>query len=142
VSGSSDHLIIRYWYDDAGRRKSATRGAGVIGTSTSYYYDAVSRMTGLNHTPPASADHFLHSFAYNPASQITSNVRTNDAYAWTGHGNGTTSSTANGRNQITVVGGTSTTHDARGNMTADGLGKTYGYRIENLFTSAPSAAPS
>ena len=65
-----------------------------------------------------------------------SNTRSNDLFAWAGNSIGTINSTANGLNQITAHGGTSTSHDARGNMTADGLGKTFGYSSENLLTSA------
>jgi hypothetical protein len=38
------------------------------------------------------------SFSYNPASQITSNTRSNDVCAWTGHGSGTTNASVNGLN--------------------------------------------
>jgi RHS repeat-associated protein len=75
-------------------------------------------------------------FAYSPTSQIVSNTRSNDLFAWGGHGSGTTSSTANGLNQLTLLGGTGTSHDSRGNMTADALGRTFGYTSENLLTSA------
>jgi hypothetical protein len=47
---------------------------------------------------------------------------------------------ANGLNQLATIGGTGTGHDARGNMTADGLGKTFGYSSENLLTSASGGA--
>jgi RHS repeat-associated protein len=61
-------------------------------------------------------------------------VRSNDLYAWNGHGSGTTSSTANGLNQLATHAGVTPTYDARGNLTSDG---TYGYTYssENLLKS-------
>ncbi|MES2136182.1 MAG: RHS repeat-associated core domain-containing protein, partial [Pseudomonadota bacterium] len=76
-------------------------------------------------------------FAYNPASQISSTVRTGDAYAWTGHGNGSTAYVENGLNQQTSIGGASATWDSKGNLTSEPQSaKTYGYSSENLLTSA------
>jgi hypothetical protein len=76
-------------------------------------------------------------FAYTPSSQIAQTVRTGDAYAWTGHGSGSTTGVANGLNQLTSIGGSASAHDARGNLTSDpSTGKTYGYSSENLLTSA------
>jgi RHS repeat-associated protein len=58
-------------------------------------------------------------------------------YAWTGHGNGSTDSVANGLNQLASIGGVSTTHDTRGNLTLDPTtGNSYAYSSENLLTSA------
>lgn len=76
-------------------------------------------------------------FNYSPASQIDSLTKTNDAYAWTGHGSGSTASVANGLNQLTSIGGTASTHDSKGNLTTDPTnGKTYSYSSENLLTGA------
>ncbi|HEX8583879.1 MAG TPA: RHS repeat-associated core domain-containing protein, partial [Allosphingosinicella sp.] len=120
-------------YDDLGRRISITRGNG---TATSYSFDAVSRLSQIIDNPAGTTHDRTLGFSYNPASQIVGTTRSNDLFAWAGHGSGTTGSTANGLNQISVHGGGSTSHDARGNMTADGLGKTFGYSSENLLTSA------
>jgi RHS repeat-associated protein len=126
-------VLATFTYDDLGRRTSLIRGNG---TSTSYAFDAVSRLSQLTQDTSGTTYDQTLGFSYNPASQITQNTRSNDAFAWTGHGSGSTASTANGLNQLTVIGGTSTSHDARGNMTADGLGRTFGYSSENLLTSA------
>lgn len=40
-------------------------------------------------------------FAYNSTSQINSTPRSNDLYAWTGYGIGTTSATIDGLNRLT-----------------------------------------
>ena len=47
-------------------------------------------------------------------------ARSNDAYAYTGHANANVTDTHNGLNQVTATGGTSLSHDARGNITAIG----------------------
>jgi RHS repeat-associated protein len=126
-------VLATFAYDDLGRRTSLTRGNG---TSMSYSYDAVSRLASLADNPAGTTHDQTLGFGYNPASQIVSNTRSNDLFSWAGNSVGTTASTANGLNQITVHGGTATSHDSRGNMTADGLGKTFGYSSENLLTSA------
>ncbi|HKU70227.1 MAG TPA: RHS repeat-associated core domain-containing protein, partial [Burkholderiales bacterium] len=75
--------------------------------------------------------------AYNPSSQIVTQSRSNDLYAWTGHGNGSTDTVTNGLNQLSTVGGISAAHDPRGNLTTDPTtGNAYAYSSENLLTSA------
>jgi len=117
-------------YDDLGRRTSLTLGNGV---ATHYDYDPVSRLNALKLEFAGSANDLTSSFTYNPAGQIASNIRSNDAYAWTGNGSGTTSTTANGLNQIQSW-VTSLVHDAKGNIVTDGS-YSYGYSSENLLTS-------
>jgi RHS repeat-associated protein len=88
------------------------------------------------HDPAGTAYDLTLDFSYNPASQIVSNMRSNDVYAWTGHGSGTTESMPNGLNQLVTHGGMPVTHDARGNVTGDPtIGYTYAYSSENLLTS-------
>jgi len=77
-------------------------------------------------------------FGYNPASQIVQNTRSNDLYAWNGHGSGTTSSSADGKNRLSSHAGATTTYDARGNLTNDGS-VAYTYSSENLLTSTGSS---
>jgi hypothetical protein len=66
--------------------------------------------------------------AYNPASQIVSRIATNLAYAWTGHGNGSTASSFDGLNRLVGY-----SHDARGNRTSDGT-RTYTYDSESRLS--------
>jgi RHS repeat-associated protein len=126
-------VLATFAYDDLGRRTSLTRGNG---TSMSYGYDAVSRLASLTDNPAGTTHDQTLGFGYNPASQIVSNTRSNDLFSWAGNSVGTTASAANGLNQLASIGGTATSHDARGNMTADALGKTFGYSSENLLISA------
>jgi YD repeat-containing protein len=86
-------VLAAFGYDDLGRRTSLVRGNGAV---TSYQYDPVSRLGSMTHDFAAATHDLTLSFDYNPASQIVSTLRSNDLYAWTGHGSGTSSSTAKG----------------------------------------------
>jgi len=72
--------------------------------------------------------------AYNPAGQIASRTGSNDLYAWTGHGSGTTGTSVNGLNQIATHGGTAFAHDANGNLTSDGA-RSFTYDVENRLVA-------
>jgi RHS repeat-associated protein len=126
-------VLATFEYDDMGRRKKLTRGNG---TTTSYDYNPGPGLSQLALDLAGTSSDLTLDFTYNPASQIASSTRSNDTFAWTGHGSGTTSSTVNGLNQLTMVGTASISHDTKGNITSDGA-KTYGYSSENLLTSAP-----
>jgi RHS repeat-associated protein len=130
-------VLAIYGYDDLGRRTSITRGNGA---TTSYGYDSVSRLISLGHDFSGTAQDLTLTFAYNPASQIVSTMRTNDLYAWTGHGNGTTSSTADGRNRLSSHAGATPTYDGNGNLTSD-ASTSYTYSSENLLVSTGSSGP-
>src|SRR4051812_7548280 len=125
-------VLATYAYDDLGRRASLTRGDGSV---LSYSYDAVSRLTSLADNLVGTTYDQTLGFGYTPASQISSNTRSNDSYAWTGHYNVNRSYTANGRNQYTATGSITPTYDAKGNLTSAGS-TTYAYSSENLLTSA------
>jgi RHS repeat-associated protein len=119
-------VLAGFGYDNDGRRVSLSQGGAV----TRYGYDRVSRLTRLEHDLGGTANDNVVTFSYNPASQIVARSGSNDAYAWTGHGNGTTGYGVNGLNQLTDVGGSGLGYDARGNLTSKG-GTSYGYTSEN-----------
>ena len=121
-----------YAYDDLGRRTSLTRGNG---TSTSYSYDAVSRLSELGaQSRPARRHDLTLGFSYNPAEpDRRARTRSNDAYAWTGHYAVNRNYTANGLNQYTAAGTITPTYDSRGNLTSAGS-TTYSYTAENRLT--------
>ena len=97
----------------------------------------MSRLSQLTNNLSGTTNDLTAALAYNPASQITSTVRTGDAYAWTGHGNGSTAFVQNGLNQQTSIGGVAASWDTKGNLiTKPQSGKTYGYSSENLLTSS------
>jgi RHS repeat-associated protein len=126
-------LLATFGYDDLGRRTGLTRGNGTV---TGYSYDIGSRLTSLTQDLAGSANDLSLSFAYNPAFQIVSTTRSNDSYAWAGHGSGTTGSTANGLNQLATRGGATLAYDGRGNLTSDGA-RAFSYTAENRLASAP-----
>ncbi|HEX2762957.1 MAG TPA: RHS repeat-associated core domain-containing protein [Allosphingosinicella sp.] len=133
-------VLATFAYDDMGRRTSLSRGNGTV---TGYGYDAVSRLSQLTENPGGSSFDLTLGFSYSPAGQIAQNIRSDpgsgpgqaDLYAWAGHGSGTTSSTANGLNQIASHGGATLSYDAKGNMTSD-PGRSFTYSSENLLTAA------
>ncbi|MEA3015887.1 MAG: hypothetical protein QOI38_609, partial [Sphingomonadales bacterium] len=122
-------VLATFGYDSRGRRISLTRGNG---TTTTYAYDDASRLSQLVLNPAGTASDLSVTFAYNPASQIVSNTRSNDAYSFAPAA-GATSSTINGLNQVTAHGTGSVTYDGRGNIASEG-GRTFGYSSENLLT--------
>ncbi len=128
-------VLATFAYDDTGNRTSLTRGNTTV---TTYTYDPVSRLTTLTQNLTGTTnDLTIGTITYNPASQILATPRSNDLYAWTGHGSGSTATVANGLNQLTSVGGSATAHDARGNLTTDPTtGKSYTYSSENLLKTA------
>jgi RHS repeat-associated protein len=127
-------LLASYAYDDLGRRTSMTRGNGAV---TIYGYDAVSRLTSLTHDLSGTAnDLTVGTMTYNPASQILSAPKSNDAYSWNGHYNVNRPYTANGLNQHLTAGSASFTYsDGRGNLTSDGT-HSYTYWSENRLKTA------
>ncbi len=128
-------VLASYAFDNLGRRTSVTFGNGSV---QSFGFDPVSRLSTLtNNLGGGATTHDLtQTFSYNPASQIASATRGNDAYAWGGHYNVDRSYTANGRNQLTAAGSTALGYDARGNLTSSGSAS-YGYNSENMMTSGP-----
>lgn len=123
-------VIATFGYDTLGRRTILTRGNGTV---TSYAYDPASRLQTLTQNLAGTTYDLTLGFTYNPAGQITSDTRSNDAYSFA-PALGTTTTQVNGLNQITANGGISATYDARGNITSEG-GRTFSYSSENLLTA-------
>jgi len=125
-------VLATYAYDDLRRRTSLTRGNGTV---KSYGYDAASRLSSMGEDISGTTGDLTLAFTYNPSSQIATNTRSNDVYAWTSHYNVNRGYTANGLNQYSATGSLTPTYDARGNLTSAGA-TTYGYNSENMLTSA------
>ncbi|HYI64220.1 MAG TPA: RHS repeat-associated core domain-containing protein [Allosphingosinicella sp.] len=125
-------VLGTYAYDDRGRRTSLTRGNG---TTTSYSYDNVSRLSQLVQDPSGTSHDLTLDFTYDPASQLATNTRSNDTYAWTNHYAVNRNYTANGLNQYSAAGSVTPTYDSRGNLTSAG-NTTYGYNSDNRLVSA------
>jgi RHS repeat-associated protein len=105
--------------------------------TTSYVYDAASRLSSLQQDIAGTANDPNFTFTYNAAGQAVSRTG-NAAYAWPQPSISAVSYAPNGRNQYASVGGTSFTYDARGNLTSTGAAG-YGYDAFNRLTSAGSA---
>jgi RHS repeat-associated protein len=105
------------------------------GSNVAYGWDDAGRLTSQTDAFPGGTGNVGWTFGFNSASQIASESRTNDAYAWTGAVGVNRPYTVNGLNQYTSAGPASFTYDANGNLTGDGTW-TYAYDVENRLVSA------
>ncbi len=122
-------------YDSAGRPLSSSRPDG---SYTLYSHDGLDRLASLGHVFQGSANNVLWTFARNPASQIATRTRDNDAYAFTGAYDVTRPYSANGLNQYTAAGPATFAYDANGNLTSDGS-TGFVYDVENRLVTATGA---
>jgi YD repeat-containing protein len=157
-----DGLPFTYVYDAAGRMAGVYQGAGTslllvggtydtsghlttitrqYGDNTTLAYDGVNRLTELDHYFVAGTGNVTSTFGYNPAGQIVTRTRSNDAYASNTAYNVSRPYTANGLNQYTAAGSASFTYDANGNLTGDGT-NTYVYDDENRLVTATGSHPA
>jgi RHS repeat-associated protein len=128
--------LLSYSHDDLGRRKSVARANG---TSATYSYDAISRLSGLTQNLYGSDhDMTLSGIGYNPASQLIAHTRSNDAYAWDDHYNSNQAYPTNGLNQITAAGVATISFDQRGNLAQWGA-NSYSFTAENRLKSGPGS---
>lgn len=122
--------LDQWSYDRAGRLASS------FGGGQNYGYDGVGRLTGLSTTIGTTNNDTL---TYNPASQVVTATRSNDAYAWTAAVNVDRSYWVTGLNQYSAAGATGLGYDANGNLTTSGT-TNYGYDVENRLTSVSTGA--
>lgn len=128
-SGST--AIAGMTYNAKGELATQVRGA----VTTSYTYDGISRPMSIADDLAGTANDETSTFAYNPASQISTLTHSNDAYAFTGYVNVNRNYTKNGLNHYTTAGSASFAYDANGNLTSDGS-TTYTYDPENRLLTA------
>jgi YD repeat-containing protein len=69
---------------------------------------------------------------------LSARTASNNAYSWTAHYNEDLLSTLNGLNQLTQVGAAAIAHDARGNLTGDGV-NAFTYDPQNRLRTATRA---
>jgi len=100
------------------------------GATSEWGYDGVRRVSAMLHGLAGTGHDATWTYGRDPASQISSQARDNDAYAWGGHYAVNRAYTTNGLNQYSAAGGATITYDANGNLVADGT-STYTYDIEN-----------
>jgi RHS repeat-associated protein len=104
------------------------------GATSQWGYDGMQRLSLVMHGLAGTAHDATWTYAYNPASQLGSVTRSNDAYAWTRHYGVARPYVTNGLNQYTAAGSGQATvtfgYDANGNLVADGA-TAYAYDVEN-----------
>lgn len=135
---NSATLLFHTPWDTAGRVAALYRlVGGNWAIPSSYGYDGIGRPSMIAHAIGGAG--VTSTFAYNPANQLTSVSRDNDAYAFTGYVNVDRSYVANGLNQYSSAGSASFGYDANGNLTSDGT-TAYAYDIENRLVSTSASA--
>ncbi len=131
--------IVSYAWNAQGLLAGDARWA----VGSGYGYDAVSRLATLGHTFTAGTGNVAWGYGRNPASQITTQTRSNDLYAFNAYASASTAYAVNGLNQYagtttTTSGGTAgatLAYDANGNLTSDGT-TGYVYDVENRLVTA------
>jgi RHS repeat-associated protein len=138
VTNSAAHALVTPSYNNRGLLASAARYS--TAHNQAFAYDAVGRLATLGVSGGgSSAPAVSWTFTRNPASQILSQTRDNDGYAWTGAVSADRNYTANGLNQYTAAGSASFCYDANGNLTADGT-SVYKYDVENRLVEKRAQA--
>jgi RHS repeat-associated protein len=135
VSLSGTTAVAAMTYDAQARPSSETRN----NVSTTFGYDAVSRLASLADDLPGTTGDVTSTFAYNPASQLTSKTRSNNAYAFTGYVSVSRSYGINGLNQYTAAGSATFGYDSNGNLVSDGTSG-FTYDAENRLVATASGA--
>ena len=134
--GTPAAWLVNASYNPAGLPSLIGRANG---TGSGRTYDAAGRLTGVDLQPIPSPHGVAWGLAYNPAGQIRSIARTgNDAYAYTGAYDVSRPYAVNRLNQYHSAGPATFTHDANGNLVADGA-TTFLYDVENRLVSASGA---
>lgn len=133
--GANTTALVNQAYNAKGEVTLRTRAGSVNTTLT---YDAASRPATMFHNIAGTSGDITFGFGYNPASQIITRSRSNDAYVYGGDVNVARTYAVNGLNQYVTAGSTPFTYDANGNLTSDG-DATYVYDVENRLVSASGA---
>jgi len=151
-SGELYYALVNDYYplfypprDIAGRRAALYRWSTSAGNwsagVTGFQYDAVSRLSVYGYDLAGATYDSYISFNYNPASQISSRILNNDAYAFTANVAVNRGYTSNGLNQYSAVASTGFGYDAAGNLTTDGT-NTYTYDVENRLVARSGGGTS
>ena len=124
--------LATFTYADNGLVSARGEGTGASGAT--YGWDDINRLTTQSDTFAAGTNNVAWTFGYNPASQITTETRTNDNYGYAKSA-ASASYAVNGLNQYTSAGGMAHSYDLNGNLTSDGT-TTYFYDVENRLVKA------
>lgn len=116
--------------------KGEVTGRTMPNAATALTYDALSRPASLSHDMSGTGGDVTFGYGYNPASQIASRSRNNDAYIYGGDVNIARSYAVNGLSQyVSTSTGAAFCYDANGNLTADGT-SVFLYDVENRLVEA------
>ncbi|MET1110930.1 MAG: RHS repeat-associated core domain-containing protein [Allosphingosinicella sp.] len=136
--GSTATIMVAFAYNPAAQLSYFARR---FGDNSAYGYDGAGRLIMQSDGFGSGVGNTRSDYLYNPASQLTSEARTNDDYAWKVKDAYVRDyAAANGLNQYTgtVSDGAPTatfTHDANGNLLSDGT-RSYTYDVENRLITA------
>lgn len=129
--------ILTVGYRAGGGRGNLNR-ANVL---TTFEPDSVGRPLRFTHDFPGSSSDLVNDFSFNPASQITQIIQSNDTYAYVGNANRTGDYFNNGLNQYTRIGTQDIAYDANRNLTQDPqLPYTMTYDVENRLVATNGTA--
>jgi RHS repeat-associated protein len=109
------------------------------GATSQWGYDGLQRPAAILHGLAGTQHDVLWSYTRNPAGQLASQSRDNDAYAWTGHYAVQRSYTTDGLNRYSAAGGATFAYDANGNLTSDGT-NSFVYDVENRLVGRANGA--
>ena len=133
IAAQGSTTIATLGYNNRGGRASLGTGVG-----TTYGYDVAGRLSSLAHGLAGTAADIGWTYAYNPATQLIQQTRSNDAYAFPKM-DADRSYAVNGLNQYSSVSGRTYGYDLNGNLTSDG-DTSYLYDVENRLVSGSGAA--
>lgn len=134
VRESGDTWLKGYSYGASGKLSVESTATGAAGMAA-FGYDGIGRLTSLVRDMSGTSADVTTTLGYNPASQVISDSRSNDAYSFSGRYNVVRPYVANGLNQYTSAGSSSFCYDANGNLTADGT-NVYLYDVENRLVES------
>jgi RHS repeat-associated protein len=121
-------------YNARGELTGEMRGA----TDIDYTYSGP-HLASFSHDLPFSGPDIATTFAYNPAGQLKSETRSNDAYAFPSSVNLARGYTTNSLNQYNTAGSATFSYDANGNLTSDGT-TSFIYDAENRLIGTSAGA--
>ncbi len=132
IKDENGQTLINHDFDNQGRLSDLIRYS--LAPDDSFSYDAAQRLDGITIDHPTSSWDVDYDFAFNPASQLATEVRDNDVFAFGDHSTVDVDYTANPLNQYSTVDGTTYSYDKNGNLTSDGT-FTFVYDYANRLVS-------
>jgi len=127
--------LIQSAFDNRGLIDTMQRATAGTAFLADFTFDPIGRLSSFANDASGTANDLTITQSFNPASQIATQTRSNDAYSWTGSVIVNRNYTTNGLNQYTAAGTSGFTYDANGNLITE-PGVTYVYDIENRLVSA------